>query len=418
MRAALGRTAVFCSAAILGGCVASEGRPVAIGQGQYLVGAPYTVDGVTYTPAESFAYEEIGFATIRDIGGTTANGDRFDPDSLVAAHPTLQLPSFVRVTNLANDRSLVLMVNDRGPGASDRLIAVSARAAELLVLAEGAPVRVAIMAAESRAVADLAGRGAGPLDGPALAATPVSAEPLREPSLDDLATDLAGPDSEPDAGPDALVEVEATTAVVDGPVEDDAAPVAPLPPAPPITDPAAAVSGDARAVAIAEARRLAELSGDADADRESRVDAGLPSDAPVAADAPADPATQEREADLAALIDAAMADRVSDRPDSPALVDGVPDAAAAAPALLGEDDIEMATLFYVQFGVFRELANAERLRQQLVGEGDTIVSPYEQEDETLYRVWLGPFETDAVAEQTLRRLIDDGIIDEAHIIIN
>ena len=452
-RAPLRRLLVCCGAvALLGACMpTSDGRPVAIGQGRYLIGEPYTVGGVTYTPAETFAYEEIGFASIRDSGGATVNGDRFDPTSLMAAHPTLQLPSFVRVTNLANDRSLVLMVNDRGPGIDDRLIAVSTRAAELLVLPDGGPVRVQIMPAESRAVADLAGRGSGVPDGPALAAAPVSSEPLREPDAAQLAEEVAGPAAS-DAGddPDAAVETAADIAVdtaVDTaaagapdaagtdsepaatPLADgDAAPEISLPESPLVENPipaapTAAGPVDARAAAIAEARRLAELSGDADADRESRLEAGLPAETVIETapgEGPADPDAAAREADLAALIEAAMDDRVSDRPESTALIDSTQDAdtAAATPTLLGEDDTEMATLFYVQFGVFRELANAERLRGQLESEGDAIVSPYEQEGETLYRVWLGPFESDAVAAQTLQRLIDDGVIDEAQIMIN
>ena len=65
-------------------------------------------------------------------GRPTANGEIFDMYALTAAHPTLQLPSVVRVTNLANGRSLLVRVNDRGPFADDRLIAVSQAAAREL----------------------------------------------------------------------------------------------------------------------------------------------------------------------------------------------------------------------------------------------------------------------------------------------
>jgi rare lipoprotein A len=65
-------------------------------------------------------------------GRYTANGEIFDMHSISAAHPTLPLPSYVRVTNLSNSRSIVVRVNDRGPYARDRLIDVSVKTAELL----------------------------------------------------------------------------------------------------------------------------------------------------------------------------------------------------------------------------------------------------------------------------------------------
>src|SRR5262249_6719643 len=60
------------------------------------------------------------------------NGEIFDAEAITAAHPTLPLPSYVRVTNLSNGRSLIVRVNDRGPYAGNRLIDVSKRAAYLL----------------------------------------------------------------------------------------------------------------------------------------------------------------------------------------------------------------------------------------------------------------------------------------------
>ena len=65
-------------------------------------------------------------------GRKTANGEIYDMGELTAAHPTLPLPSYVRVTNLANDRSVVVRVNDRGPFAKGRVIDVSASVADML----------------------------------------------------------------------------------------------------------------------------------------------------------------------------------------------------------------------------------------------------------------------------------------------
>lgn len=65
-------------------------------------------------------------------GKLTANGEIFDQNKLTAAHPTLPLPSTVAITNLANNRSLVLRVNDRGPYIEGRIVDVSQRAARIL----------------------------------------------------------------------------------------------------------------------------------------------------------------------------------------------------------------------------------------------------------------------------------------------
>ena len=95
----------------------------------------------------SSAYASVGTASWygpRFHGRATANGEIFDRTALTAAHPTLPLPSYVRVTNLDNDRSVVLRVNDRGPYVRRRLIDVSERAAEILQFKRSgmAPVRV------------------------------------------------------------------------------------------------------------------------------------------------------------------------------------------------------------------------------------------------------------------------------------
>lgn len=104
--------------------------------------APYVVNGKKYVPmslAEASSYEEKGIAswygdeTRRQKGGhMTANGEAFDPDGLNAAHKYLPLPSYVKVTNLDNGKSIILRVNDRGPFVDNRIIDLSAGAAKKL----------------------------------------------------------------------------------------------------------------------------------------------------------------------------------------------------------------------------------------------------------------------------------------------
>ena len=115
--------------------VVEPGQPVPKGGGVYRVGKPYTVAGRVYVPEENINYSAVGLASWYgdDFHGRyTANGEIFDMTSISAAHPTLPLPSYARVTNLANNRSIVVRVNDRGPYVGDRVIDVSVKTAELL----------------------------------------------------------------------------------------------------------------------------------------------------------------------------------------------------------------------------------------------------------------------------------------------
>jgi rare lipoprotein A len=115
--------------------VVELGDPVPKGGGTYRVGKPYTVAGRVYVPEEDVNYQQEGMASWYGDdfhGRLTANGEVFDMGALTAAHPTLPMPSYARVTNLANGKSLIVRVNDRGPYHGNRLIDVSNKAAELL----------------------------------------------------------------------------------------------------------------------------------------------------------------------------------------------------------------------------------------------------------------------------------------------
>jgi len=115
--------------------VIADGQPIPKGGGIYKLGEPYEIEGVWFTPREEARYDRVGEASYyaEDFHGRrTANGEIFDMWALSAAHPTLPLPSYVYVTNLANGRTLLLRVNDRGPYAKTRLIDVSRTAARYL----------------------------------------------------------------------------------------------------------------------------------------------------------------------------------------------------------------------------------------------------------------------------------------------
>ncbi len=109
---------------------------------------PYTVLGKTYYPLNNAsAYSVTGTASwygTKFHGQATANGEQYDLYGMTAAHKTLPLPSYVRVTNLDNGKSVIVRVNDRGPFYSDRVIDLSFAAAKKLGYAETGTAHVKV----------------------------------------------------------------------------------------------------------------------------------------------------------------------------------------------------------------------------------------------------------------------------------
>jgi rare lipoprotein A len=115
--------------------VVTDLRHIPRGGGRNLVGQPYKVAGRWYYPKEEPGYRRQGKASWYGSafhGRLTANGEIYDTTRLTAAHPTMPLPSYARVTNLANGSSVIVRVNDRGPYHSDRVIDLSQKAATVL----------------------------------------------------------------------------------------------------------------------------------------------------------------------------------------------------------------------------------------------------------------------------------------------
>jgi len=99
------------------------------------VGKPYVIAGRTYVPRHDPTYDRTGIGSWYGPGfhgRKTANGETYDQYAMTAAHPTLPLNTFVRVTNLENGRSTMVRINDRGPFVHDRIIDLSRAAAERL----------------------------------------------------------------------------------------------------------------------------------------------------------------------------------------------------------------------------------------------------------------------------------------------
>jgi len=132
---------------LLAGCSTTHYRPVS--DYPVRVGRPYQVRGITYTPAADPAYDAVGYASWygNESGNQTANGERFRPKAVTAAHKTLPLPSYVEVTSLDTGRTILVRVNDRGPFVASRIIDLSRSAGALLGIrtAGTAPVRVRVV---------------------------------------------------------------------------------------------------------------------------------------------------------------------------------------------------------------------------------------------------------------------------------
>lgn len=138
--------------AVLGLITACSDQGPSKPTGTVKVGDPYVVMGKKYYPEYDANYDKVGVASWYgpDFHGKyTANGEVFDQNDLTAAHPTLPMPSLVRVTNLHNGKSAIIRVNDRGPFKDDRIIDLSRKSAERLGIVGLAKVRVTYLQKET-----------------------------------------------------------------------------------------------------------------------------------------------------------------------------------------------------------------------------------------------------------------------------
>ena len=105
------------------------------GGGRYSVGQPYQIAGQWFKPKAQPGYDRKGAASWYGEAfhrRKTSNGEYFDMNMMTAAHPTLPLPSYARVTNLENGNVIVVRINDRGPFVGTRIIDLSKRSADAL----------------------------------------------------------------------------------------------------------------------------------------------------------------------------------------------------------------------------------------------------------------------------------------------
>ncbi|BAU92282.1 rare lipoprotein A [Methylorubrum populi] len=197
----------------------NEGDVIPKGGGRRFSGKPYVVAGKTYVPREDArGYVREGLASWYGSafhGRVTANGEIFDRHSIAAAHPTLPLPSYVRVTNLDNGHSMILRVNDRGPYHAGRLMDVSEEAARALDFHRRGTARVRVEYAGKASIA-------GSDDRKLLATLRTDGSPAAIGRAPVMVADL-GP-SEPDAAPERLERASRALAFRPAGERDDEAP--------------------------------------------------------------------------------------------------------------------------------------------------------------------------------------------------
>ncbi|EHA3300442.1 endolytic peptidoglycan transglycosylase RlpA [Salmonella enterica] len=151
----------------------------------------YQCDGKSYKIVQDPSrFSQAGLAAIYDAepgSNLTASGEMFDPMQLTAAHPTLPIPSYARITNLANGRMIVVRINDRGPYGTDRVISLSRAAADRLNTSNNTKVRIdPIIVAPD-----------GSLSGPGMACTTVAKQTYALPPRPDLSGGMGSASSAP-----------------------------------------------------------------------------------------------------------------------------------------------------------------------------------------------------------------------------
>jgi rare lipoprotein A len=386
--------------------VANYGDAIPSGGGRDHVGRPYRVAGRVFTPRENPNYSVVGSASwYGDAfhGRKTANGEVYNKYAYTAAHPTLPLPSYLRVTNMSNGRSIIVRANDRGPFHGNRIIDVSERVATALEFKHIGTARVKVDfvrraglagSDDRRLVATLRTDGApaqldgitGPGGGVMVAGNdqraPLFATPVNEPRHA----------ARPAAPPASVPGVEPAVAAVQVAEAPPVARAVPRPPERPFDlggrAPEITARAPARTVALAESRPLPQPLPAA---LPQAVSLPLAAASPTLAFAPSDGGARRSAvpihgAQMAALYYAPASDiREALGRDDPTR--------RIRPGMTASRD--SAGDRTVAVGLFRDPANAARLQRALADAGDLRASRVTVAGEVLTRVQVHGLSEDA-----------------------
>ena len=346
-----------------------------------VLGEPFTVDGQTYTPEDTFSYDSVGYATLDPEGG----------QGVSVAHKTLPMPSYVELTALDTGRTILARVERRGPMTSQRIVGLSQGAQAQLGVAEGAPVRIRRVNPQEFERARLRA-------GEAVAARLDTPDTL----LAVLKKNLPAAGSASLAGP-----VRPTGYPASGIARTDSAPVAPQP---------VAVAASRPAVAAATPASV-EASFDSAFKAPRRANASYPLPPIAGASAPMPAVAQaSRVAPAAAAVTRSTPRELpASAANAPAVqrysLPGVQ--TAAAPPQRPQQAVSAVPrsvqgpgdgAFVVQAAAFSSKANAERLANQFDG-------GFVMQSGKFYRVHVGPYATRGQAEAALAKVRAAGYSD-------
>ena len=320
------------------------------------IGKPYTIKGKTYYPKYQPNYDETGIASWYGPGfhgKKTANGETYNQYAMTAAHPTLPLPSLVRVTNLKNGQVVTVRINDRGPFARGRIIDLSRRAAEAIGIKGIQKVRVQYLKDETERF--WASNNVEPKGLPGVAHKPSTA--AYQPH------EYVAPAPVEQAAPAPIMSVSSTQ-VAD--LDASQRPVSTWQTQEP----------EKQAAAIPPARRTEEvqLSASSWGSRRQAVDHSTRFQKPT-----------------------------NDGPDH------IPDKRPDPPATRGG--------YAIQVGAFASQHNAAQLQQKISHIGQVFIDQLERASGTLYRVRIGPYPSYSDASNRLHEAFKLGIKDAAVVAI-
>lgn len=381
----------FMSLLTLSGCTdngvlfRSSGYDIQKETGIYKIGQPYQIKGVTYTPQEDYSYSESGMASwyVGDSNHSiTANGEKYDPNLMTAMHKTLPLPSLVRITNLENNNTAIVRVNDRGPFVNNRLMDVSQKTAEALefTLTGTTMIRVDILPEESRRMKE---------------------ELLRQNKVDtsdsqpniplNFNADLNQPLYAPGVSHQILYDGETTDLGEPVVLEEELKPID-------LTKETQNVSTDRKDVGVngeTSAPNLQVLENPViknDIDT-LKKNISQPISEVKLNDNPTSVTSSLSSAEQ--LIESAQ--KISSRSDK--IKDDITEEKISKP------------VFYIQAGAFTNLQNADLFSKELGSYGKVDIYPKQIGSRNFHRVLIGPFETRADANQTLDKLNREGYSD-------
>ncbi len=312
----------------------------------------YERDGKSYKIVQDTSrFTQAGLAAIYDAepgSNLTASGETFDPMQLTAAHPTLPIPSYARITNLSNGRMVVVRINDRGPYGNDRVISLSRAAADRLNTSNNTKVRIdPIIVSQD-----------GSFSGPGTVCTTIAQQTYALPARPDLSGGMGSASSAPQpAQPAADVRP-----ISNDTLQSDGATGAPVGGSGFLGAPTTLASG--------------VLEGNEP------------------------PAQPQPAATAAAPVVAAPA--VAAPVTAPGSVQGSVPAAAPAPAAAAPAPAATAGGYVVQVGAVSDKARAEQYQQRLVQQFD--VPGRVTQNGAVWRIQLGPFSSKADASALQQRL--------------